>query len=189
MTKYRYLTLMAVVVMTALGLVACGSESEDVPSLNGAVEAKEAEPTASASDKVLENEAMMMAFTQCLRDQGLDVLDPVVDADGNVQKPEMAEGVELGKKDWGPAWDSCAHHLEGFAFEKEEEDLSQQLDLWVDVTACLREKGYDLDEPTAETMEQWMGEFKTVLDWNDPDVEADFEECTGGAGSGRKGGK
>jgi len=98
--EYKRITLMAVAVIGILILAACGSDSSDVPSLNSE-DTQVVEPTADAVDSVLDNEARMMAFTQCLRDQGIEVYDPVVDSEGNVGKPELAEGVDLKGKDFG----------------------------------------------------------------------------------------
>jgi hypothetical protein len=48
----------------------------------------------------------------------------------------------------------------------------------VKLATCLNEKGYDVDEPTAETMDQWGVEFRVEFDWDDPDAMAAFEECS-----------
>jgi len=183
----RMAKLMLVAVIGILMIAACGSDSDDVPSLRSIEDVQAAEPTASTADTILENEAKMMAFTQCLRDQGLDVLDPVVDADGNVGKPEIAEDAEWDKERFGAAWEACAEHLEGFSWENERVDVSEQVDQWVAVAACLRDKGYALDEPTAETLDQWMGDFKDAINWDDPAAVADYEECSGDEIAGTKG--
>jgi hypothetical protein len=182
--------LARLILLTAMSLLlaACGSDSSDVPSLKATDDTQAVEPTAVVEEEHLDNEAMMMAFTECLRDQGLDVMDPVVDADGNVDKPELAEGVEWDKETMGAAWEACAEHLEGFTFEKERVDVSEQVDQLVALATCLREKGYDVDDPTAETLEQWWGDLKFSIDWEDPGASADYEECSGGAfgkGSGK----
>jgi hypothetical protein len=129
----------------------------------------------------------MMAFTECLRDQGIDVLDPVVDADGNVGKPELAEGAVKGE-DFGAAWEACAEHLEGFTFGKKQVDVSEQIDQFVALATCLRDKGYDVDDPTAETLDQWGADFKEAPNWDDPAAEADYFECNAEA-FGEDGGK
>jgi len=64
-------------------LVACSSTANDVPTLGA---------TPTAIDE-LDNEAKVMAFAQCMRDEGFELKDPTVDADGNVQIPEPIEGV------------------------------------------------------------------------------------------------
>jgi hypothetical protein len=179
--------LILVALVGTLVIAACGSASDDVPSLRSIEDVQAVEPTASTADTVLENEAKMMAFTQCLRDQGLEVLDPVVDADGNVGKPELAEGIKWDKKRIDAAWKVCDEHLEGFTFEKESVDVSERVDQWVAVAACLRDKGYEVDEPTAETLDQWMGDFKNAINWDDPVAVADYEQCSGDEAAGTKG--
>lgn len=176
--------LILVTVIGILAIAGCGSDSDDVPSLRTTEDAQAAEPTVSAADTVLDNEAKMMAFTQCLRDQGVKVLDPVVDADGNVGKPELAEGLEWDGKRFGAAWEECDEHLEGFTWERKRVDMSELVDQLFAVTACLRDKGYDVDDPTAESLDQWKTSLTNALDFKDPEEEADYEECSREAGMG-----
>lgn len=87
-------TLMLIATTGILILAGCGSDSNDVPSLRTIEETQGVEPAADtrdadAADPILENEAMMIAFTECMRDEGIELLDPVVDSEGNVQKPEF----------------------------------------------------------------------------------------------------
>ena len=180
--------------MAVIGLcsVACRSDSNDVPTLKDTENTPVRGTQADGSDPVLDNEAMMMALTECLREQGIEVMDPVVDANGNVDKPEFAEGVEWDKEAMGQAWEACEHHLEGFTgWGKEGADVSEQveqLEQYIALATCLREKNYDLDDPTAETLDAWMGDFKKAIDWNDPAAVADYEECSGetvGKGGGK----
>ena len=180
--KHKHITLTAVAVIGILALAACGSALDDVPSLTTTIDTQVMAPTADAADVVLDNEAKMMAFTQCLRDQGIEVMDPVVDSDGNVGKPELVEGTTMSKKEWGPKWEACSAHLEGFTAERKRVDMSEQVDRFLALATCLREKGYDVDDPTAETLAQWQGDFKMEFDWKDPAAEADFEECASEAG-------
>jgi hypothetical protein len=142
-------------------------------------------PKAEGSDPLLDNEARMMALTECLRDEGIDVLDPVVDADGNVEKPELAEGVNLKGVDFGAAWEACEEHLKGFTWGKKEVDVSETVDQFVTLATCLREKGYDVDDSTAETLDQW--DFKRAINWKDPAAMADYEECSGDTFAGGSG--
>jgi len=180
--------LARLILVAAIGLVlvACGSDSNDVATLKTTDNTPVETSNADAADPALDNEAMMMAFTECLRDQGIDVLDPVVDADGNVDKPELAEGVEWDKETMGAAWEACEHHLEGFTFEEKRVDMSEQVDQYVALATCLREKGYDVDDPTAETLDQWGADFKFSIDWDDPTEVADYEECSGETVGGGK---
>lgn len=175
--------LAKLILVVAIGMVlaACGSESEDVASLA-------ATPTAAVEDAVLDDEAKMMAFTQCMRDQGVELLDPVVDADGNVQKPELAEGFGASKDKWAAADEVCGELLEGVTFGKERVDMSEVVDQYVALATCLRQEGLDVDDPTAETLDIWLTDFKTVFDWDDPGSLEAYQSCAG-TGQGGKDGK
>jgi len=177
---------MLTIAMTVLGLIAlcaCSPTSSDVPSL-GTVPGKQVVEDAGPSDDLLrDNEAKMMVFTQCMREHGVELLDPVVDSEGNVQKPEFAEGAELTKSDKGN-WEACSEHLEGFTWEKERVDASEQVDQAVAMAECLRAKGYDIGDPTAETLERLQGDFKNTIDWKNPAAVADYEQCSGVTGVG-----
>jgi hypothetical protein len=158
-----------------------------VPSLGDIEGTQPVEFATEAADSVRDNEAAMMAFTECLRGQGIEVYDPVVDAEGNVEKPEFVEGVDPKGKDMGAAWEACAEHLEGVTFGKKRadaDDLVDQLDQFLALATCLRDRDYDVDEPTAETLDQWLGDFKEVFNWKDPVAMADYEECASDAGMG-----
>jgi len=85
------LTTLIASALISLLLVACVSGSDDVASLRTTGDTQAVEPAVDAAAVLRDDEAAMMAYTQCMRDQGIELLDPVVDADGNVQKPECAE--------------------------------------------------------------------------------------------------
>lgn len=187
-TQSGSIIVIALVVISTLILTACGSDSNDVATLKTTKDTQVGAPKADAADPVLDNEAMMMAYTQCLRDQGIELLDPVVDSEGNVGKPEFAEGIEYDKEAWAAADEVCGHHLEGFTWEKKRVDVSEMVDRYVALATCLRDKGYDVDEPTAETLDEWGVDFKEAINWDDPAAVADYEACSGetvGKGSGK----
>ena len=184
---YKHITIIAVAVLGIQVLAACGSDSDDVPSLRTTGDTQVVELTADAADGVRDNEAAMMALTQCLRDQGIEVYDPVVDSEGNVQKPELAEGVDPKKKGFWAAYEACAEHLEGMTFEKKRVDTSELVDQLFTLSSCLRDKGYDVDDPTAETLGQWKTSLTNAIDFDDPEEEADYEECSRDAGRGGSG--
>jgi len=167
----KNLQIIFVVAIIILVLTACGSSSNNVPSLAPT-------PTTETADEVLNNEAMMIAFTVCLREQGMDVADPVVDADGNIGKPEIPEGIN--KKEFSEAWEACNYLLEGFTFEGKREDLSEDLEYYLELAACMREEGININDPTAETLDTWMGDFKTTANFDDPDTMTALETCIDG---------
>ena len=185
--KQKSTVYIVLLVMSALILTACRPDSNGVATLKTAENTQNEVPVADTTDPILDNEAMMIAFTECMREQGIEVMDPVVDTDGNVDKPELVEGAQWDKDDES-AWNACADHLEGFIWEKERVDMSEQVDQYIALAVCLREKNYDLVDPTAETLNVWMADFKGAIDWDDPDAVADYEECSGESlgGGGKK---
>jgi hypothetical protein len=152
-------------------LLACGSSSDDVPSLA-------ATPTAVVEKGSIDDEAKVMAFVECMRDEGIELNDPVVDADGNVQPPKVVEGVKLTREEWAAPFEVCGHYIEGISFGRERSDMSKWVDRFVALATCLNEKGFDVDEPTAETIDQWGFDFRVVFDWDDPDAMAAYEACS-----------
>jgi hypothetical protein len=181
--------LLALLAAVALFIVACSEDSSDVASLERAGDTAKPTTTIEAADSVSDVEAAMMALTQCLRDEGFELKDPVVDSEGNVQKPEPVEGTSMDMKELSAAWQVCEEHLEGVTFGKESVDVSEQVDQLVELATCMREKGFDVDDPTAETLDAWWGEIKEGLDWKDPAVQTAYEECTNSDGSATGGGK
>jgi hypothetical protein len=61
---------------------------------------------------------------------------------------------------------------------RKREDASARLDELVELAICLREKGYDVEDPTAETLAQWGKDFRVAFDWDDPEAVVDYEECS-----------
>jgi hypothetical protein len=164
------------VVVAAMGLmlIACRSKSSDVPSLD---RERQATPTAVVDEEPLDDEAKMMAFTECMRGEGIELVDAGVDPEGNVQRPTLAEGAEVSREKLSAAMAVCGKHLEGLTMGRERQDRAKELDERISLVTCLREKGYDVDDPTAETLDQWGIDFRVEFDWDDPKAKAAFDEC------------
>ena len=167
------LTILLLLAAIGLALVACAtSTSGDIPSLG-------ATPTAAVQqDKGLSDEEKVMAFVQCMRDQGIQYKDPVVDSEGNVQRPGLVEGFTLTREQLAEPYAACSHHLEGLTLGRRRVDQTEQLDKWLAIATCLSEKGYDVDEPTAETLAQWRMDFRVEFDWDDPKAMQAYQDCS-----------
>ena len=175
MVNYKLGKLM-LVVMISLLLVACKSNSSDVASLNND-DTQPVQPTAIVEEKPPDDDSKMMAFTQCMRDEGIELVDAGVDSEGNVQRPTLAEGVQVTREEFGQAMEVCDQHLEGLTLGRERQDVSEVVDQMVALASCLCDKGYDIDDPTAETLDQWRVDFQVEFDWDDPEAQAAYEEC------------
>ncbi len=176
--KNKYLQLITVLI-TSLILTACGSDSNDVPSLA-------ATPIPDAINEEPDDETLMLEFAECLRNEGLQVTDPTVDADGNIQFPEIIDEKGIPKEEW---WEFCGPIIENITLEEKEVDRTAQLEQYLEITACMNEAGFDIEEPTAETLDTWMGDLKNTFDWDDPDAEEIIDTCFGsGSGDGDRSG-
>ena len=167
----KNLQVLFLVIVICFVLSACDPSGSNVVSLG---------ETAMPADEneILDHETMMMEYTACLRNEGLEVSDPVINADGEVEKPQLSDNIS--KDDLLAANEVCAPLLDGFTFGKKEEDLSQEVDNMLILAACLREEGITIDDPTAETLDTWQGDLKSALNFDDPSQVQVYENCSGG---------
>lgn len=187
------------VLLLALGLAAaaCGGSDDSgggVATLGTEDSvAAVAEPSSQATEEVDAEEAMM-DLAACLRDQGLDIEDPTVDADGNVQfggfrgGPGDGEQSTADRATMRAAMDSCAEQLEGviLGFGGRDFDPTELEDTMVEYAACMRENGYDMDDPDLSSFGPGSdsepgeggprGPFGQI-DPDDPDFVAANEVC------------
>ncbi len=174
------------IVLAAIILIgiACGSESGDVATLEDAGGDTEAAATGNVVNAPVDDEAAVMAFTECMRERGIEYKDPVVDTKGNVQRPVLVDGATYTRAELADPYRACSTHLEGLTFGRERRDVVEAVDQLVELTTCLRDKGHDVDDPTIETLEQWRADFRVEFNWSDPDAAEAYRTCnetTGGA--------
>ena len=96
----------------------------------------------------------MLDFAQCLREQGFDVGDPTVDADGNVQLPPIkitstvsGDDPEEGIADLNERMASCEDHLEGVVMTGDSSGASGFEDTLLEYTQCMRDNGVEMPDP------------------------------------------
>jgi hypothetical protein len=162
---------------------------------------------ATSDDEVTEQE--MLDYTECLRDQGLDVADPQVDAEGNVAFGGLAGGQgpqDMSQEDFAEfqeqfqaAQEVCGPPPGGGFAGTGGQDQSELEDQMLELANCLRDQGIDVPDPDFGNLEeggtpgQGGGPFGDI-DRSDPEFQAAFEECQdvftggpfgpGGPGSG-----
>lgn len=187
----------------ALG--ACGSSdgaaSGEVASLAAdGGDATTSTTTAAASEEEL------LAYTECLRDQGLDVPDPEVDANGNLS---------LGGPGGGPAGGGGEGDADGAqpAFDREDLQAAQEecgeppamgggfdrgddtefQDAALEFAQCMRDNGVDVPDPDfSQAPDPGSADAGSTdpggqggpgggpfgeLDQDDPEVQAALDEC------------
>ena len=187
-------------IVLAFGLLAaaCGGADADsgVASLDSETQAEQAED--AAIDSASEEEAVM-AFTVCLRDEGLDVEDPIVDDQGNLRPPRMRDIESVDRESAEAAFESCRSHLGDVTFGLGEEDRTEREDELLAFATCARENGYDMPDPdftTPRSPGQGGGGPFAGLDRDDPAFQEILAACSNvfsagapipGAGGGQGG--
>ena len=152
-TKY----LVGLILTLALVAGACTGDS-DLPSI-ASLETDPPNPSAESAtdaDQAADSEAAMLAFTQCLRDQGIDVGDPTIDADGNLQLPpiEFETSDTVTDPDEFPDMSEfeemlapCEEHLGGVVGSFSLGDTTEIEDMFLAYAECMRENGIDMPDP------------------------------------------
>ena len=146
----------------------------------------------------LSDEERLLAFAECMRENGVDFPDPVVEADGTVTfgfRPGGGAGAaglqelrEVGRDpDLPAARDVCGGMLEGLAFGPGQGgfDLIELQDTLLAFAQCMRDHGVDMGDPDLSRFGPGAGNddepgvpFRIFeIDGSDPDFAAAFEVC------------
>ena len=151
--------LIALALILALVAGACSGESDSpkIASLETDSSATSEEAGEAADvDPIAASEAAMLAFTQCLRDEGIDVDDPTIDADGNMQLPPINIEVPDVVTDPSELPDMsefedmiapCEEHLEGVVSTFSSADTTEIEDVLLAYAECMRANGVDMPDP------------------------------------------
>jgi len=154
----RTTVLSTLILVLALMAAACSDSGDSAEIATLATDPANASQSDSevGGDPVAQSEAAMLAFTQCLRDQGIDVDDPTMDADGNMQLPpiniEMPDAVadpdELpDMSEFEDMIAPCEEHLEGVVSTFSSADTTEVEDKLLAYAECMRENGVDMPDP------------------------------------------
>ncbi|MGB9357867.1 MAG: hypothetical protein WCC01_04845 [Acidimicrobiia bacterium] len=181
----RRLTVIAAILAFGLLAAACSGSDADsgVASLETAPEVaqdQEPAPDEAAAEEPASDEEAILAFAACLRDEGLDVEDPTVDADGNLRPPRPRDIEELDRDMMRSAMETCSEYLENVAFGLDGEDQTERQDQLLEYAACMRDNGYDMPDPDFSTMGnpgQGGGGPFGALDRDDPAFQTAQEAC------------
>jgi hypothetical protein len=131
-------------------------------------------------------EGDVLAFTACLRDEGLEVEDPAVDSEGNLvaPTPHALAGRTLDMGAVHSAFDVCKDYLDNVAFGMSTEDQSEREDELLAFAVCMRENGYDMPDPDfSNGGHTGDGPFGDAIDTDDPlftDAAPSCQDIIGG---------
>lgn len=136
-----------------------------------------AAPTSDGGEPAIDEEKVL-DFAACIREQGIDFPDPVVDADGNVGFDLMAlrELTDVDEDELRAAFEPCADLLVGVNFGFDQVFDAEFQDDLVAFSGCMRDNGFDMPDPDFAALTEG-GPLYDDFDVNDPDFEAAFDAC------------
>jgi hypothetical protein len=171
----------------ALVPAACGGSSDD------GVASLDAETGAAAETDERSFEESLLDFTQCLREEGLDVPDPEFDEDGNLRfQPGGGPGgdQDIDIDELLAARDACSEFLVGISLDRIGIDQTALEDNLLAYAECMRGEGFDLPDPDlGSTLRRVLGQGEQNpegvagigpfgdIDFEDPDFIAADAVC------------
>ena len=152
------------------------------------------EPVSPDESDDLTEEERLLEFAQCMRDNGVDFPDPVVEADGTIAfglrpgrgaGPQDGEGLQdIGRDPNLPAARAaCNEIIEGLALgpgaQNFDELRIELMDRLLEFAQCMRDHGVDVADPDPNAFSPGGGGGRPFggLDLDDADVSAAFEVC------------
>lgn len=111
----------------------------------------------------LTDEQITTHFTECLRNEGLNVRDPEVFSDGTINFNALKQNIlqdpkhqKTQKRD-NSALNKCLPILESATFSKEpvKGDLIDKQDRLLEFTECIRASGIDVADPDFSSVNAW----------------------------------
>ncbi len=195
----RRRVLPALLLTVAFVAAACGSNSSgsEVASL---ATSGPAAASAAPSTGPVDFQESLLKYTQCLRDNGLDVPDPQFGADGRPQFGAGAGGaggrfgdIDLDSPEFQAAQEACGDILAGVQRQIDPEVLAERQAQLLVFAECMRDEGIDFPDPQLGTdggPRFGAGRFGG-LDFQSPEFQTAFEVCQdslGGFGPGGRNG-
>ena len=156
----------------ALIVAACstGDDTGDVASLTNIDDSSVVEIVDSTND-----EQALIDFSACMRDQGMDFPDPIVDTDG-YPRFDFANPEDIDRDALFEAGEACREHLEGVVLGLPDFDTAEFNDTFLEYATCMRENGFE-EIPDRIDMVAMMQGNEIPIDPTDPDFIAADEQC------------
>ncbi|MEM7094813.1 MAG: hypothetical protein AAF567_17545 [Actinomycetota bacterium] len=132
---------------------------------------------APAAAEEVDTEAQLIQFAACMREQGIDMEDPTVDADGNVQMspPRSGFGDASFRDEMRAAAAECQEFLEGVELGFQAGGNTEFQDQLLEFSSCMRDNGVEMDD--IEIGANRPGGALGDIDTESPEWVAAFEVC------------
>lgn len=187
--------LLLLIVPTIL-LAACGGGDGDETAGAPAIEIEGAttasadtapsaagDSAAAPTDDTPTDEELSLQFAECMRDEGIDFVDPEVGADGSIdlqsgfQNIDPADGQDAALD----AFEACDDILAGTSLLPTAEGAALNEEALLDFAACLRDEGLDVTDPDVNALGGGAVTPTALFGENfnpgDPDTQAAVQAC------------
>jgi len=168
--------MMSLVIALLLVSGCSGGDDAGVASMEGSTTTDGG--AAQQPDTFELDEEAVLGFAACMREEGIDFPDPVVDRDGNVGF-DLLTLRKVGQVDEDAltaAFENCSSHLEGVEFGFEQLFNAEFQDQLVAFSGCMRDHGFDMPDPDFSDLGE-SGRLYPPFDVNDPDFDVAFDAC------------
>jgi len=166
--------LLGIILMFTL---ACSSASGEVASIERKDVAQSIVEEGDLDRSLVRGEAEMVAWADCLRAQGIGVTDPVVNSDGNIEKPVFPTDFDIKRN--LQKLEVCDVFIQAFTseFEQDKKGDADVIDDLLALADCLRTQGIDLKDPVI-TNDGIDFEIPGIK--KDPTVMTAYANCSSG---------
>ena len=142
------------------------------------------------------DEEIATDFTECMRDEGFELPDPELNADGSVNVEAIRDNLiadpnfDFQSRKTQQSLQKCVPLLEGATFVQQpsEEELVEFQDNLLQFAGCLREEGLDVPDPDFNDGTNGVRTMLAEVDLTDSKVQAIIAKCqstfTDGEGGG-----
>jgi len=170
----------SVITATAVIALAASPALAQVATLGSPPPEAEASSAAAAAEELSEHDAML-AYAECMRDNGVEVTDPVFDASGGlVGGLEFEGGKEAAPKDakgksFQVASEACGDFLVAFKPALDPALGAEQTEAALRFAVCMREQGLDWPDPAPDGTKFAGAEIK--IDKKSAEFQAAYGVC------------
>lgn len=138
----------ASIVLSVLALAACGGtasgDGDEVASLGGSPAETETTTTTTSDDP----QEVLLDYTECMRDEGIDLPDPDFSGEGGGARIQLGPGgIDPEDPDFRAAQEKCGPILESLRQNFDEEDRQAFQDAALAFAKCMRKHGVDVPDP------------------------------------------
>jgi hypothetical protein len=170
-----------VAVVAVLGVVAllaagCGGSDSDSPGVATASKGGDQAGATTTTAAKANEEQQLLQFTKCMREHGVNMADPTVDANGNLRLQPPTGSDQPSQAEMQKARDACEQYLQGVTQGFTGQNQTESRDALLKYAQCMRKNGYDMPDPDFSDS---ANPFGGAVDLDDPTFKKANEACQG----------